>query len=396
MDSDKLRAWRWTRQGLDGSLSKSSAAEVLERTGWSRSVGGASPYLALFARAGLSRTAVDEAAAKLQIHELPSARGCTYVVPAGDFGLALQASQGHGDAADIATAKKFLGVTDKEIDKLCGAVAGALSKGPLDPRELKEALGAAVRNLGLEGKKRGTTTTLPLALGKLQTEGRIRRVPANGRLDQQRYAYTLWQPAPKLALSAEEVAVELARRFFRWAAPATSSQLAWWAALGAKAAKAAAAALKLVPAEEGDERLMFAEDRDALASFTAPKAPQYALVGGLDNIAHLRRELASLLDAADAKRMLPGDKGAQRGGTLLDLPYHGIFDRGRLIGFWEYDVAAEKLVWATMGKAAPALQPVVARMEAFVRDQLGDARSFSLDSPESRGPRLAALRKLAA
>ena len=28
----------------------------------------------------------------------------------------------------------------------------------------------------------------------------------------------------------------------------------------------------------------------------------------------------------------------------------------------------------------------------FVRDQLGDARSFSLDSPESRAPRIQSLR----
>ena len=33
--------------------------------------------------------------------------------------------------------------------------------------------------------------------------------------------------------------------------------------------------------------------------------------------------------------------------------------------------------------------------EAFVRDELGDARSFSLDSPESRRPRVEALRAFA-
>ena len=62
---------------------------MLERSGWSRSVGGCGPYLTLFARAGLSRADADAAVAKLQIHELPSARGCTYVVPSSDFALAL-------------------------------------------------------------------------------------------------------------------------------------------------------------------------------------------------------------------------------------------------------------------------------------------------------------------
>jgi hypothetical protein len=81
MDQSKIRAWYAHRQGLDGSLDGKSAAEVLGRTGWARSVGGTGPYLTLFSRAGLSREKVDAAAAKLEIHELPSARGYTYVRP---------------------------------------------------------------------------------------------------------------------------------------------------------------------------------------------------------------------------------------------------------------------------------------------------------------------------
>ena len=36
----------------------------------------------------------------------------------------------------------------------------------------------------------------------------------------------------------------------------------------------------------------------------------------------------------------------------------------------------------------------VERTERFVRDDLGDARSFSLDSPKSRAPRIEALGRL--
>ena len=43
-----------------------------------------------------------------------------------------------------------------------------------------------------------------------------------------------------------------------------------------------------------------------------------------------------------------------------------------------------------------ALEEAVARTEAFVREDLGDARTFSLDSPKSRIPAIAALRKAAA
>src|SRR5438309_1340187 len=89
MSENKLRAWWASVQGLDGSLAGKTAAEVLTRAGWARSVGGAAPYLTLFARAGLSRAQIDADVAKAKIHELPSARGCTYVIPECDYAIAL-------------------------------------------------------------------------------------------------------------------------------------------------------------------------------------------------------------------------------------------------------------------------------------------------------------------
>ena len=163
MDQSKLRAWYAYRQGLDGTLTGKSAAEVLGRTGWARSVGGAGPYVTLFSRAGLDRVQVDASVAKLEIHELPSARGCTYVLPASDFALGLRVGQSFG-GAEMKVAEK-LGVTKKEVEKLCDAVLYALEKEPLDPESLRKATGKAARNLGDAGKKKGITTTLPLALG---------------------------------------------------------------------------------------------------------------------------------------------------------------------------------------------------------------------------------------
>jgi hypothetical protein len=394
VDPGVLRAFRAVRQGLDGSLAERSPAEVLERTGWVRSVGGASPYLALFARAGTSREAADAAVASVAIHELPSARGCTYVVPASDYAVALRAGQGRGEVAEIDLAKKVAGVTDQEIARLAKAVLAALEQGEKDPKDLKQILGDKVRSLGEAAKKRGLTTTLPLVLGLLQARGEIRRVPVNGRLDQQRFAYAIWKPSPLpgAAIDDEQIAVELGRRFFRWAGPATTTQLAWWAGLGAKAARATAARLDLVPLAEGDERLLFPDDREAILAFERPKEPQYALVGCLDNAAHLRREVASLLSDANAGIEIWGEKKSTAAGLLADLPFHAILDRGELIGLWDYDPAASKIVWKTFGKAPAALAREVARVEAFVKDQLGDVRSFSLDSPESRIPRLEALR----
>jgi hypothetical protein len=156
--------------------------------------------------------------AALDIYELPSARGCTYVVPGEHFGLALQVGRGAPEG-DLRTLAK-LGVDRSEIDELCGRVLAALDEAPqLDPAALKDVLGETVRYLGEEGRKRGQSTTLPAALGLLQAAGEIRRVPANGPLDNQRYAYTRWQP-PSSGVDSAGARTELARRYFDWIGPA--------------------------------------------------------------------------------------------------------------------------------------------------------------------------------
>lgn len=390
--SGKLRAWWSHRQALDGRLDGAASAEVLAQTGWARSVGGVGPYLALRARAGTSRQAADAAVGALAIHELPAARNCTYVVPAADFALALKA--GADFANEWKTALK-LGVTEKEIARLREAVLQALAKGALEPEAIREAAGPAVRSLGEAGKKKGLTTTLPVALEQLQSEGEIRRVPANGRLDQQRYSYTLWRPNPLAGwkLSPAETMVELARRYFGWTGPATVGEFQWFSALGAKAAKAAIEPLGLVPlpAPDGD-RLMFPEDLEKFTSFQVPREPQYRLVGSIDAISLLRRNLKSIVEPADLERIVTRERASAE---LMDLPSHAIVDRGRVVGIWEYDPATESIAWLAFIARNRELEKAVADTETYIRSDLGDARAFSLDSPKSRVPRLVALRQAA-
>jgi hypothetical protein len=102
----------------------------------------------------------------------------------------------------------------------------------------------------------------------------------------------------------------------------------------------------------------------------------------------------TLLDEKDRERRALVDSGERPLGGLSDLPSHAILDRGRLIGLWEYDPDARSIVWMTFdAKRPPKLRAAVEETEAFVRDQVGDARSFSLDSPKSRRPRIDALSK---
>jgi len=51
-------------------------------------------------------------------------------------------------------------------------------------------------------------------------------------------------------------------------------------------------------------------------------------------------------------------------------------------------------ITATRRGLAALVDEAVARTTRWVRDDLGDARSFSLDSPASRAPRLRAIRAM--
>jgi hypothetical protein len=385
----KVRAWRAHRQGLSGHPQTASPAAVLAQSGWARSVGGCGPYVTFFSRARIAREVVDCAVANLEIHELPCVRGCTYVVPAEDFALALRLAQDSGEG-EMRVAKK-LGVTAKEIEKLCEAVVKALEKEPLSPDGIRESVGKAARSLGPEGQKKGLSSTLPVALGRLQTAGEIRRIPLNGRLDQQRYQYARWLPNPfrDCKLEATRATVELAARFFRWIAPARIADFQAFAGIGVKAAKEVVEPLGLQPISKGSDLYLLPSDQASFDSFDPPNEPCYHLITNLDSLVLLRRDVSDLLDPKDAKSpLLPAN-------ALSVLPSPVIVDRGRIVGLWEYDTQSESIVYASFVKKDLLLKQAVAATEEYIRGQLGDARTVSLDSPKSRAPRIEALRKQA-
>lgn len=118
------------------------------------------------------------------------------------------------------------------------------------------------------------------------------------------------------------------------------------------------------------------------------------LVSSLDAISALRRDVRSLLNSKDWSREVFVDSAKKTFGGLADLPNHAILDRGRLVGLWEYDVETQAIAWSSLGIKDKGLATAVEQTEKYIREQLGDARSFSLDSPKSRVRRIEALRQV--
>jgi hypothetical protein len=94
-----------------------------------------------------------------------------------------------------------------------------------------------------------------------------------------------------------------------------------------------------------------------------------------------------MFDERDSgKKMLDSTLALQ-----ADLPDHPILDRGRIIGLWQYDPAKERIAHWLFDGPTPAATQRIAEVEVWIRTELGDFRSFSLDSPASRKNRIDAL-----
>lgn len=391
MSIAKDRAWLWHKQGLDGSLEGTSTSEVLARTGWSRSVGGVNPYLALFARCGAEYPAVLADAERMKVYELPSARGCTYVVPSEHFGLSLGCAQGTIDTAPMKTATKFLGVSEAEIDALQTGILDVLKDGAKTPNQLKKELGDLVRGLGDEGKKRGQSTTLSLGLAPLQTHGRIVREPIGGGFVTQNYAYRLWPSTPSIP-DKEEAEARLAQTYFKWCGPATLEAFRWFSGLGVGRAKSAIEAAGLGALQDG--RFISEDEAEDYAAFEPKSSGRVAFLGSLDNMHHLTQNTGLLFDTADAETVVPAEKNPLQLGNLTQFTSHVILADGRLIGMWEFDAEASEVVYCTWADFGVATTAAAEKLQAMVQAYLGDCRSFALDTPASRTDRLELIRHM--
>jgi len=394
-----LRANRSGLQALDNqTLHPMKLDSVLSLTGWVRGVGSCSPYFHFKSRfqaqnCDLSRKQVDQSVANLEIHELPAARGCTYIVPKHHFGIALALAQFPDDEPKMDTGERNLGFTWEQINKLKAAVLDSLKSGPADPRQLKETLGDKVTSYGADGKKYGITTDLPGVLQRLQKEGRIRRIPLDGRLDNERYAYTLWEenPLADFKLTKPELQAKLAQLYFNWIGPASLEEFVWFSGFSKRDAKVAMETNNLVEWQPG--YFAFQTHSDGLANFEPENSSNPQFLTCLDNLILLTRNLALHIDDADRPLVAQIEGKEVPKGSLFDLDNHPIFDRGRLVGLWAYDQPNQELVYTAWGSDKDLIAQRAAETQTYIKEQLGDARSFSMDSTKSRQPRINLLRE---
>lgn len=365
-----MSTWhRLTRQGL----SRSRPADPVSATrqgGWLYQTGGGCAYLSLRARVpGLRRADVDAAVADGRLAITGSVRGCTMLVPAEDLPLARSAGNAMLQAM-ISALQQRGGLDAEALRKLADRITEALDEPGLSPEALRARVPAA-QPLGESGRKLGYATTLPLALRCLELEGRARRVPASGRLDDERY---LWRPDRPSTTPEPDLA--LARAFQRWFGPATRPDLAAWAGWPQqKAARVLARAGEADPVDaEPTEEPIFLPFRDnalslgiSLESWVRPEHVDVPVLGWSGE---------------------PAPLGAQS-----SLHHHAVLWRGALAGIWEFD--GQDVVCGWFGEVPPGADEEALRLGAWIREELGLLRIYAQDGARQRAARLAAVRALA-
>lgn len=406
---DQLLSFWCKNQGL-AERSNKSLDRILASMGWTNTAGSAGPYVSFLARggrAGSIKNAVDDAIfGDGSLVEVPSLRGCTMLVPREDVNAAIAAGRPF-HAERKKKVYKFCKVTDGDIFDLSNAIVKILAKEPMDTNGLQKSLPSKlVRSLGEDGRRLGESSTLTLALRDLQAEGKIQRLSALRRLDTKEFTYRIapWSLGDREPVTNDSkgLLVELARRFFTFAGPATLKDFAWWAGVAQRDAREALPRAGVVNLSVDDytEEAWVAQEllHDVMKAKPVAAAP-VRFLPFRDNYLYFRRGLSIFVrDAGSQKKVLDWVGKPASLDEIESIHHHAIVSAGELVGVWEFDAERRCLEWATFQKITTALgeeiEAVSNETEQFISQALDDVLFYSMDNEKNRQARLAAVRAL--
>lgn len=370
---------------------------------WVRTLGGADAWFAIRSRfPALGRGVLSEAVRSGGIRVVTGPRGCIYAVPATDAPLLVRF------ADDLARERRRremeqAGLPAAEVTAVGAAILGTLAPRPLTTDGLRKALPPGiVRSLGEAGRKVGLSSNLPPVLRDLEGAGRVLRVPEEGRLDHERY---LWHVAPAdffdaVPATADDRRIEVARRFLAFAGPVSLAEAADFLGGPQRDWRVAFDAVGAEPvAVEGRKAAHFRLPESASPE-SGPPPDRVSFLAFEDPLAVIHGGPAAFVDprfhGLAARSWGPGP--ATTLGAARHLATRCVLRGDRLVAFWEYDAPAGSVVVAPFDAddraTRAALREPAAALARFIAEEIGHARSFSLETDEDVQARVFALRSV--
>lgn len=340
---------------------------------------------------GVSRDAVDRAALDgVDVIEVqgPHARP-PVLVPRDEAAVALRVNTVSYDkhaAAYFASS----GISEAAIKAVAARTCRALDEGPLSTTAIRSSL-----------THPDSAELLIGALVHLALRGVVRRFPADGRLDSARYLYELRHPDDRPDIDAEgdtaAVIAKAAGLFLQRHGPASVDELADAMMLTKGAVRKALVELKAervdIDGWTDDAWLLPADAREWKAF--AGEANHVVLLPYRDPFVWRRRP-PSILAAAATSPVLNTELRTAPIAKVNALHHHVIVAGGELIGVWEYDPEARRVVtrvWKPEKGLRASVAEAAADTERFIRQQLGDVPLSAVDPPARRARRIAFCRR---
>jgi hypothetical protein len=379
-----------------------SLADLSERTGWPRALGGVDALIALSARRpGLDHAEVTREVEAGRLTVGPAVRNCVHVLPADHHALAL-AEAGEHWSHSAGREHAAAGIRDGELDEVGDAVLDLLGDAGdlLTTDQLRARLPVGlVRSLGPEGHKYGLSSTLPPALRMLEIRDRVRRRPVDGRIDREHYR---WQRTVTPVTDDSPTGVRRARLaglFARFTGPFTVRDLAAWLSIAQRDARAAVdhAGLAAVEVEGLGTAWIDPADVDDLCS--AEVDPRSVHLLGFEDLALVAHQPVAWFDESHHQLRLPvWGRGTHTLGGANHVAMRTVLVGDRMAGFWAWDPDAAAVEVGLLDRLDAAAQAEVGRAaEAtteFLRAGPGHARMTGNDGEGTERARLEALRSM--
>ena len=310
----------------------------------------------------------------LRIHELPTARGCTYVLGREDFAWALSLGRTPQKPSGCWPGWAWTAAKSR-CSKSRSCTPSPRPKARWTPSSSRTCWAIRSGTSARRAKRRAPPPPCPRPWASCRQTAGSGACPSTAAWTSSATPTPCGSLPPALG-HGRRPRPQLIGRYLGWTGGATLKQSQWFTGFTVAHSKAALAdvgAVETVPPPTVRCSGCCPTTSSASPRSTQPEEEQIQLLAGTDSLVLLRRNSADLFAEEDRdKKVLDSTLALQ-----ADLPDHPILDRGRIIGLWQYDPGQGG------SRTGSSTAPLPQRSSASPRWRPGSGTSWAISAPSA-------------